>query len=326
MNDKEKYNFCNYIKNAQKKVKEFVLERDQLNSKLKNYILSLQNIDSEIYRLLFDAREFYNEKRDEYNFKLEKLKRQKTEYERLWNHLTKKISTLKKPRLNTDISVSIDYIKRSIEDIENKINIMNEKLEEQILDIDEENEIIEEVRELEKNKQKRITELAKLEQRKAKNLQTNEYYKTQIRIETLEKNLKEIYENLIKLYNKRLMTHKKMLDLYRKTREFEYIKNEIVHELIKNKTIAEEYHQLFLKLMSKNKKMLLNELSNRTESKERPREIKTPNVKAIIKKKKKCKRLEQEKLANALDKQKAGKKLDFYELQLILKHSKQKRE
>ena len=33
---------------------------------------------------------------------------------------------------------------------------------------------------------------------------------------------------------------------------------------------------------------------------------------------------EKKKLAIALDKQKAGKKLDFYELQLILKHSKDK--
>jgi len=42
------------------------------------------------------------------------------------------------PKLNSNISVSIDYTKRSIEEIEYKINIINKKLEDQILDIDEE--------------------------------------------------------------------------------------------------------------------------------------------------------------------------------------------
>ncbi|MFX1302840.1 MAG: hypothetical protein ACFFBV_05520 [Promethearchaeota archaeon] len=325
MSNKEKYDFSNYIENAQKKVKEFVLERDQLNTKLKNYILSLQNIDSQIYYLLFDAREFYNEKRYEYNVKLAKLKSQKTEYERLWNHFTKKLSSLQKPKLNSNIAVSIDYTKRSIEEIENKIEIMNKKLEEQILDIDEENEIIEELRGLEKDKQNKITGLGELEQRQAKKLQNSEYYIIQRKIEPLENNLKEIYENLIKLSDKRLRTHKKMLNLYKKSREFENIKNEIVNELMENKTSAEGYYQLFLKLMDQNKKTLLNKLSNRPKSKIRPWKIETANVKAIIKKKKKYKKLEQKKLAIALDKQKAGKKLDFYELQLILKHSKNKR-
>ncbi|MFX1502537.1 MAG: hypothetical protein ACFFDH_16365, partial [Promethearchaeota archaeon] len=264
-------------------------------------------------------------KRYNYNIKLTKLKSQKIEYERLWNHLTNKISTIQKPKLNSNILVSIDYTKRSIEELDNEILIMNKRLEEQILDVGEENEIIEELRELEKNKQIKITKLAELEQRQAKNLQDSEYYKIQERIETLENNLKKVYENLIKLSYKRLMTHRKMLILYRKVREFENIKKEIVNELIENKTMVEEYHQLFLKLMNQNKKMLLNKLSNRPKIKGRPREIKTPNVEAIIKKKKKYKKQEQKKLAIALDKQKAGKKLDFYELQLILKHSKDKK-
>jgi len=325
MSDEEKYNFGNYMKKAQKELKEFVLEIDQLNSKIKNNILSLQNTDSEIYKLLFNARDFYLEKRNEYNIKLGKLKRQKIEYEGLWNHLTKKIKTLQKPRLNNDISTSIDETKLSIEDVEYKINIMNNKLENQILDIDEENEIIDELKDLEMSKQEKISKLAVLEQKQAKNLQNNDYYKTQIKIETLEKNLREIYEDLIRLFNKRLMTHKKMLDLYRKSIEFEKIKSETEKELIKNETISKEFHHLFLKLIEKNRKILVDELSNRVKSKIPLTKIKTPNIKAIIKKKKKYKRLEKKKLAIALDKQKAGKKLDFYELQLILKHSKKKR-
>lgn len=325
MSGKKEYDFSNIINDARKKVKEFVLEREQLNSKIKNYILNLQSIDSEIYNSLFDAREFYNKKRNDCNIKVEHLKRKKIEYERLWNRLTKEIRTLQKPKLNNNISASIDYTKRSIEEIEYQINIMSKKLEEQILDIEEENEITEKLRELERTKPKKINMLVELEQKQATKLQTSAYYKTQRRIETLEKNLKEIYENLIKLSNIRLMTHKKMLDLCRKTREFENIKKKIKIELIENKTTADGYYQLFSKLMDQNKKVLLDVLSKRPKRKLKPREIITPKVGAIIKKRKKDKRLEQKKLANALDKQKSGKKLNFYEYQLILKHSKNKR-
>jgi len=306
MSDKEDNKFSNYINNAQKKVKEFVLERNQLNSKLKNYILSFQSIDSEIYNSLYDAREFYNEKRNDYNIKLKKLKRKKNKYERLWNQLTKEMSTLQKPEVNSNILVSIDYTKRSIEEIEDKINNINKKLEEQILDIDEENEIIEKLRELERNKQSKINILVELEQKQTKKLQNGDYYKIQRRIETHEKNLKEIYETLIKLANKRLMTHKKMLDLYRKAGEFDNIKKRLENELIENKTTADGYYQLFLKLMNQNKKLLLEELSK---SKVSPKFKKKTNVKAIIKKKKKKKRLEKKKKKICLKNKKKRKKL-----------------
>ncbi|MHA2009083.1 MAG: hypothetical protein ACXABO_16880 [Promethearchaeota archaeon] len=322
MSGKENYNFSDYVNDAQKKVKEFVLERNQLNNKLKNYILNFQSIDSEIYSSLFDARKFYNEMRHEYNIKLKNLKRKKIEYEKLWNRLTKEISTLSKPKLNSNIIVSIDYTKRSIEETERKIEMINTKLEEQLLDIDEENEIIEKLRELERTDQKNNNMLAELKQKQLKNLQSSDYYKIKRRIETLETNLKDIYENLINLSHKRLMTHKKMLELCRKTSEFEKIKKEIVDELIKYRTTADGYNQLLLKLMNQNKKKLFTELSNKPKQKMQLVEINTPKVKAIIEKKKKIKRLERKKLAIALDKQKSGKKLDFYELQLILKHSK----
>jgi uncharacterized coiled-coil DUF342 family protein len=325
MSGKKDYNYSNYLNEAQKKVKEFMLERNQLNSNLKNYILSFQSFDFEIYNSLFEAREFYTEKRYNYKIEIEKLRRKRFESERLWKNLTKKMKALPKPKLNNNILVSIDYTKRSLEDIEYKVNNMNKKLEEFVLDIEEENEIIEKLKELEINKQNKMKILIELEQKQTNKLQSSDYYLTKRRIEPLERNLQEIYENLIILSYKRLMTHKKMLDLYRKVKEFEKIKKEIENELIANKISADRYHQLFLNLMNQNKKVLLDSLLNKPKRIMRPREIKTPNVGAIIKKKKKYKRLEQKRLAIALDKQKAGKRLDFYELKLILKHSKNKK-
>lgn len=326
MSGKKKFDFSNYINNAQELVKEFVVERDNLNNSLKKYILNLQKIDSEIYNLLFEAREFYYENRYNYNMKLTKLKNKRIEYERSWNHLTKKIKHLQKPKLNTNISVTINYTKRSIEEIINKIDILKKKLEEQILDIEEENETIDELRVLESSRKEKVNLLIKLKQKKDINLQSSEYYQTQKSIEILETNLKEIYEQMIKLFNKRLMTHKKMFDLYRKTREFENTKKEIVNRLKENKIIAGDYYLLFLKLMNQNKKIILDNFSNRPKSIIKPRKIiSIPRVNAIIAKKKKYKKFEKEKLAIALEKKETGKKLEFHELQLILKHSKNKR-
>lgn len=322
MSGKEEYNFEEYLNEAQKKVKEFAYERKQLNSKLKDYILSFQSYDSDIYNSFLDARDFYTDKRYGYTIKLKELKRKKREYERLWSFLTEKLENLPKLEINSNISTSIEYTKRSLEDIEGKIIRLTNILEEQILDIEEENEITEKLRELEDNKEKKMITLSGLEQKKVSKLQSSDYYLTQKKKESIEKDLTEIYENIIRLSTKRLLTHKNMFELYRKVKEFENIKKEIENQLIENKTNAEEYHLLFLKLLNLNKKVLLEELANKEKIKIRPRKIPASNIKAIIKKKRKLKKHEQKKLAIALDKQRAGKKLDFYELQLILKHSK----
>ncbi|MBY8991845.1 MAG: hypothetical protein KGD58_13955 [Candidatus Lokiarchaeota archaeon] len=322
MSDEKDFNFDHHLKEAQKKVKEFVLEKEQLNSKLKNYIISFQSFDSEIYNTLIDARKFYSKKRYDYNIKIANLKHKKIEYERHWSHLSKKIENFPKPQINENALVLVDYTKKSLEDIENKIVYLNQKLEEQILDIEEENEIIEQLRDLETDKKKKKNNLTQLEQTQLKKLQSSDYFSTQRKIKDLENTLTEIYENLYDLSRKRLMTHKKLLDLCKKAKGFEKAKQEIENELIENKTSAEGFHQLFLKLMNLNRKVLLDDLSNKTKSFLRPKVLKTSDVKALIKKKKKVKRLEQKKLEIALEKQKSGKKLDFYEYQLILKHSK----
>jgi hypothetical protein len=322
MSGKEDYNFNDYLTDAQKKVKEFVQEQEKLNSKLRNYIILFQSIDSEIKKTLYDARQFYSNKRYNYNIKIANLRRKKANYEKRWNFLTKKISTLQKPELNSNISTSIEYSKRSLENIENTLADINEKVEAQILDIDEEDELIEKIRELEAKKQKTIKILADLKQKQFVKIQNSDYYKTHLEIKDLEKDLREVYENLIKLTNKRLLTHSQTLNLYKKAKEFDVIKMKIEMELIENKTSADEFHQLFIKLMDLNRKLLFEDLSNRPKIKMRPNEITMQNYFISPKKKKRYRKLEQKKLAIALHKQKTGKKLDFYEYQLILKYSK----
>lgn len=326
MSGKKKDNFSNYLRDAKNKAQEFSLERNQLDIKIKNHILSFQIIDSEIHKSLIDLREFYTEKRNNYNNQLKKLKIKRIEYEKRWNGLKKKFKTIPEPEINANVSVSIDYTRRSLEDIQYKIDYMSQKLDEEILDIDEENEIIENLKILESERQNKIQILTNLEQKQIIKFQSSEYNKTSKEIDIVEENLREIYENMGILSYERLMTHKKILDFYRKIKEFEDVKKKIEIELIDNKKKAAGYHQLFLKLMDQNKKVLLNELINKARKKLRPKEILTPKVKAIIRQKKKYKNLEKKKLVAALNKQRLGKRLDFYEMQLILKHTKKKKD
>jgi hypothetical protein len=322
MSDKNDNNFDKCLSEAQKKVNDFKLEREQLNMKLRDYILSFQSYDSDIYKSLLDARDFYTEKRYKYNRKLEELKRKKKEYERLWNSLTKKLNILPKLEINSNVATTIEYTKRSLEDIEVRIEKLTNALDEQILGIDEENEIIENLTELEKSKEKNLKTLSSLKQRQNIELQNSEYYVTLNKKVTIEKDLTEVYENLIELSNKRLITHKNMFELCRKVREFETIKKEVEKQLTDNKTNADEFQILFSKLLNLNKKVLFEEFANKEKAKLRPIKMPKSSINVIIKKKRKLKRFEQKKLEIALNKQKAGKKLDFYELQLILKHSK----
>ncbi|MFW9823377.1 MAG: hypothetical protein ACFFE4_10605 [Candidatus Thorarchaeota archaeon] len=326
MSGKKKDNFSNYLRDAKNKAQEFSLERNQLDIIIKNHILSFQIIDSEIHKSLIDLREFYIEKRNNYNNQLKKLKIKRIEYEKRWNGLKKKFKTIPEPEINANVSVSIDYTRRSLEDIQYKIDYMSQKLDEEILDIDEENEIIENLKILESERQNKIQILTNLEQKQIIKFQSSEYNKTSKEIDIVEENLREIYENMGILSYERLMTHKKILDFYRKIKEFEDVKKKIEIELIDNKKKAAGYHQVFLKLMDQNKKVLLNELINKTRKKLRPKEILTPKVKAIIRQKKKYKNLEKKKLVAALNKQRLGKRLDFYEMQLILKHTKKKKD
>ena len=41
MNEKEEFNIDNYLQDANKKVKELELEKEQLNSKIKNFIIRI---------------------------------------------------------------------------------------------------------------------------------------------------------------------------------------------------------------------------------------------------------------------------------------------
>lgn len=324
MTDENFDNFEQFFNGLQKQLKELRHKRSQLNKKIKNYINNFQTIESEIYKSLFDAREFYHKRRNFCNKKIRKLTKEKIEYKQFLESLIEKKKTVQKPKINSNTSNLINSIKKSIKQIEYKIDNLNKIIKTQILDISEENNIVEKISKLEKKKEKRSELLSKLEQEQITEQQNSDYYEIHNEIEIFQADLKEIDKKINKWSNNRLNTHKKMLDLCRKTKQFENFKNKMQKELIENKTEADQYYSDFLKLMGQNEKILRDRKRYKSQGKQQERQIQTPRLNYIIKKKRFYRKYMKEKLAIALEKQKSGKKLDIIEFRLILEHSRKK--
>jgi len=112
-----------------------------------------------------------------------------------------------------------------------------------------------------------------------------------------------------------------MLDLYRKAREFENFKKKMEKELIENKEAADQYYPQFLELFGQNEKIIRDRINYKLKNQ---KQIHTPMLDYVIEQKKSYKKLMKERLAIALEKQKAGKRIDISEFRLILKKSKKK--
>ncbi len=328
MNDHNFDNFSQYFNKWQKNIINFTLKRNLANKELENYIKSFQTIDSEIYKAFFTAKEYYNKKHRYYNQKIKKLKQKEIGFKRILDYANKEKKNLKERKLKDEISTSIRNIKQFIVEIEDKINNLSNQIEELTLDIAEENNIIENIKSLDRDKQINLMHIKKLEQDLFKEMQQNIFFKTVRTIEILEINIKEIPRNINKWSKKKVKIHRKMLDLYRKAKFFESIKKQIENELLGAKRATDKYLQLYSELKNLNKKKVIEDqlsfFKNKAKTKKKVLEKPVINTKYIIRNKRRKKKFRNEKLEIALKKQKSGKKLDFYELKLILDQSKKK--
>ncbi|MHA2130126.1 MAG: DUF7121 family protein, partial [Promethearchaeota archaeon] len=142
-----------------------------------------------------------------------------------------------------------------------------------------------------------------------------DFFKIERKIEIVKINLNKIYEQLNKWSNKSQENHAKMLEIFHKVDELREKKRLMEEELIENKKAADSYHEQFLKVMNQRKKI--------PRSKRPYKSYKKPNTKneQIRKKNEMIARIKEDKLAEALEKQKAGKKLNLFEARLILEKS-----
>jgi len=327
MTDHNFDNFSHYFNKWQKNIINFTLKRNLVNKELEIYIKSFQTIDSEIYKALFTAKEYYNKKHRYYNQKIKRLKQKEIEFKQLLDYVNREKRSLTEPKVKDEISSSIRYIKQSINEIEDKINDLSNQIEELNLDVDEEDNIIEDIKNLDKDKKINLRHLRKLEQDLLREMQHNSYFKTVRTIEILEINSKIIIpRNLNKWSKKRVKIHRKMLDLCRKAKVFENIKKQIENELLGIKKIIDRCLRLYSAKTGQNKNKLIEEqlrfFKKKAKAKAKAKEKRIINTKYIIKKKRLEKKFKNKKLEIALEKQKSGKKLDFYEFKLILDSKK----
>ena len=289
------------FKELQLQIEEFRKKRDDLNQKTKDYINELQEIDNQVEAKLNVAKENYQKKRDYWNSKVKKLKDKKNEYKKILDGFIEEKKKIIKENNREGESkkvLSVKQIERKIENLERRIEIDN-------LDIPEENAIIDKIKELAQIKQEYLSEQ-----------QNSELFKLEKKIKIVKLNLNKIYEQLNKWSNKSQNYHAKMHEMYQSVNELREKKKSLEEELISNKKAADEYHEQFLKVMNQKKKV---SRGKKVQKFERP--IKK-SYKVNNKRMEELERLKEEKLAEALEKQKAGKKLNLYEARLILEQFK----
>ncbi len=290
------------FRELQLQIEEFRQKRDDLNKKTKRFITELQAIDGEIEDYLKDVKEDYKKKRDYWNDKVKKLKDKKIEYKQLLDKCIDEgkalLKTSKKGK-NTKKFVSIKQIDKKIENLERIIEIEN-------LEIVEENAIVDQIRDLAKIKHDFLAEQ-----------QNDDYFRIERKIKIVKINLNKIYEQLSKWSNKSQNYHAKMHEAYESINELREKKKTLEEELIENKKAADAYHERLLRVMDKRKKISKGKRPYNT-SQSRSR---TPYRKQSRKNDDLAK-LKKEKLAVALEKQKAGKKLNLFEARLILEQPK----
>lgn len=291
----------------QGKIEEFRNKRDELNQKTKEYINNLQEIESEINNSLRTARDVYKKKRDYWNSKVKLLKKKKIEYKNILDKLIGEKKKLQKERSSSNglkNAISIKQIDRKIENLERIIQTEN-------LDITEENEIVDKIKQLAENKQQQL--IAQ---------QNNGTYKIERKIEIVKINLNKIYEQLNKWSNKSQKNHAKMQDLYQKANELKNKKKQTEEDLIENKKEADRYHFQYLDAMSQKKKRDKGRKPYRQKGTKTFQPKQKSRRRTPSKDKELLEKIKQDKLATALEKQKAGKKLNLFEARLILEQNK----
>jgi len=287
------------FKELQIKIEDFKNKRDDLNQKTKDYINLIQEIESEIMESLKSARDDYKPKRDHWNKKVKQLKNKKIEYKNLLDNLIEE----KKNQQKGSGKVRIPQQFTSIKQIEQKIDNLERIIETENLEINKENEIVDKIRDLERKKQEFI---------EAK--QNSGTYKIERKIEIVKINLNKIYEQLNKWSRKSQKYHLKMLELYQKANELKENKKKIEEELIKNKKAADRFHNQYIEVVNQKKKR--NKSRSPYKPRKKPRTV--HKQKPGNEDQQKLEKIKEAKLAAALEKQKAGKKLNLFEARLIL--------
>ncbi len=314
---KEKYNsFLLSFNDLQRKIKNFKHKKYGIDQKIQTYVNNFQDIEFEINMSLIAVKDIYHKKQAYWKRRIKNLRSQRTHSKHLLEHLIKEKNNLKKPIINNEISKKIKSNKLVIKQIKSEIEKLERKIKIEALDINEEIKTVDEISELEGKKQKKIEEIMEKEQ--IIQLENRGYFTINQRIDYAIIILKHNSEQLKNFINKRREIRKKLVDLHMGAEELSKKNRIMKQELVKSLTGANLYHESLRRELNQKWK-----IPTKKETKKKLKQLEKLKVKPevrnswlLLQKHKK------EKLALALEKQKLGKKLDFYEFKLILEESK----
>ncbi len=289
------------FRDLQYQIEDLRQKRDELNQKTKKFINDLQEIDIEIANSLKIAKEKYKKKRDYWNNKVKQLKEKKIEYKTLLENLIEDKN--RKHKKGKNIKGNKEHL--SIKQIERKIENLERRIETEKLEINEENTIIDKIRELAAMKQEYLSEQ-----------KNNDLFIIERKIEIVKINLNKIYEQLNKWSDKSQENHSKMLQEFQNVDKLKGDKRKLEEDLIENKKTADRYHEQYLKLMNQSKKRYKGKKPYK------PGKISSEKFNERTKKNQMIEQMKKQQLETALEKQKAGKKLNLFEARLILEKSK----
>lgn len=325
MRIKEIDEIADLMMNLKEYINEYTFSQDQIQKNIERLIIFLENSEKEIYTAFFKAKLVYK-KENQYNTrKIEKYKKQRKIGYQILDDLKKEESNLSKPKLEPNLIRTIEDLNVAIQEINYKINAFGKQIQDTSLEISEENRIIEAMEKLHKERDSKSQRLMQLEQTSTKRLENSQYHTIQNLIEIIEERIEDINVNLVQFLFNRRSNHKDFLNLYRNIKNYEAIKIQVERNFNTQIKFFKHYHKTFNLIKEYNKQKLLNEIYSTEAPKKKPKKRLTKKVRLIIKKKKLLKKLKDEKLKEALNKQKSGEKLDFYELKLIMDQLKKEK-
>jgi len=304
----------NISDNLNEDIDNFIRKHNELKDNIRNYNRFYNQLRSQIFKAIIKHKIEYARNISFWNKRINSLQIKKKNYTILLGSITKDFKNIRKPQIDGELSNQIHCLELDIKKVKNEIEKFEGIIKSVPLDINQEDEIITKIDDLQKKKSQLSSKMREKERKQKNSLENSHYYITLNKIKYLKTNLDYIQIQLKKWRDKRKKNHLQILILYRKLNDLSINRSKLDNQFDEITFSNEKIKNYFNEILNNGKEALEEEISPISED-ERRKEKKKNNWLLMQKHKHK-------KLAIAIEKKKMGKKLDFYELKLILENSK----
>ncbi|GAB4313011.1 MAG: hypothetical protein Kow0069_13960 [Promethearchaeota archaeon] len=278
------------------KIRSLKRKRDERNARTKALISQIRELQRQISEARNEAKA-NRQIRDQYNEEVQALKNKRAKLQELLREHRNRLNELRaaqKERVEKDAEDGEQKRRLPVSKIRRKIQYFETKIETEDISIEEENELIRQIIELE----------TLLSEHNQKYGESQEARKLRADISKIRKKLNGIHADLVEKSNLSQECHEEMIRLFKQADALREHLAEIERELLQTKKEADSFHEELLKLYKE---------------RERSRAKVRRRVKHGLDKEEQ--EMMDEKLQQAIEKQKQGKKLDMLEARLLLERN-----